>query len=245
MNTFVVTYKPFGNTAILIEWPSIISKDIINNIHLFTVNIKKNKLEYILEMNYVYNSLLIIYDSDKIDYLSLEKNLKQLYNEAFLVVDKPTKYIWEIPVCYAVEYGIDLALLSSSKNRSIAQIIALHSSTNYLVYGIGFLPGFLYLGGLPKELQYPRKNTPRLEIPKGSVAIGGNQTGIYPRTSPGGWQIIGRTPISLFNIEKENPCTIMPTDEVRFKAISKEEFIRIENEEKKGNYRLKKISRNA
>lgn len=242
MEKFKVTYKPFGNSAILIKWPSIISKDILNNIHLFSLKIKKHNFKYILEINYVYTSLLIRYNSSDIDFITLKENLKQIYNEALLTVPKGTKSVWEIPVCYAIEYGKDLALLSASKNKSIAQIIAMHSSINYLVYGIGFLPGFLYLGGLPKELQYPRKNTPRLEVPKGSVAIGGNQTGIYPRTSPGGWQIIGRTPILLFNVEKENPCTIMPNDEIRFKAISKEEFKRIENEEKTGDYKLKRIN---
>ena len=245
MEKFKVTYKPFGNSAILIEWPSIISKDIINDIHLFSLKIEKHAIKHILDVNYVYNSLLVIYNSNKIDFPNLKENLKQLYNEAYLVVPKVSKSLWEIPVCYAEEYGVDLALLSSSKNMSIAQIIVLHSSTNYLVYGIGFLPGFLYLGGLPEKLQYPRKNTPRLEVPKGSVAIGGNQTGIYPRTSPGGWQIIGRTPILLFNVEKENPCAIMPNDEIRFKAISKEEFIHIENEEKRGDYKLKRIRYNA
>ncbi len=100
--------------------------------------------------------------------------------------------------------------------------------------------GFLYLGGLPEKLHFPRKSTPRLAVPKGAVAIGGSQTGIYPQSSPGGWHIIGKTPVALFDVRKETPCMIAPGDKIRFKAITKAAFVNIKNTQEAGNYELKR-----
>ncbi len=142
-------------------------------------------------------------------------------------------------MCYSDEFGTDMQDFSSIKKLSKAEIINLHTSTNYTVYFIGFLPGFLYLGGLNPKLFLDRKASPTRQVEKGSVGIGGQQTGIYPDQSPGGWHIIGKTPIELFNASKSPPCTINLGDEIRFKAISKDEYNQISLRIKASNFKIK------
>ncbi len=130
----------------------------------------------------------------------------------------------EIPVCYHRSFGLDLEEVARHAKCSTEQVIAMHTEAIYAVYMIGFLPGFAYLGGMNRQLATPRKPSPRLSVPVGSVGIGGEQTGIYPLTSPGGWQLIGRTPITMFNIEKDQPSLLQPGNKVVFKPIAMEEF---------------------
>jgi len=130
----------------------------------------------------------------------------------------------EIPVCYDAEFGFDLSHVAEHTNLSEREIIDLHSTGQYRVACIGFVPGFTFLTGLPKKLATPRRDVPRKEIPPGSVGIGGAQTGIYPLRSPGGWNLIGRTPLKLFDPSKNPPTLPRPGDHVRFRAITKEEF---------------------
>lgn len=238
MSTFKLTYKPFGESAILIEWPQQISIDILDDIRNFSFKLKKRNIKHILEVNFVYSSLLVIYKYNNINYFDLKKELQFIYNKKLVENINLKKTTWEIPVCYDIEFGIDLLYLSLQKKISVEEVISTHCSTYYTVYGIGFLPGFLYLGGLSKKLHLKRRNTPRLEVPKGAVAIGGNQTGVYPKNSPGGWHIIGKTPISIFNIKNSKPCLIIPGDNVKFNSISKEEFEQLKS---KKEVTLKKI----
>ena len=126
------------------------------------------------------------------------------------------------------EYGPDLEEVAHYHGLQVEDVIRIHSETTYFVYMLGFTPGFPYLGGLSKELETPRKETPRLQISPGSVGIGGNQTGIYPLETPGGWNIIGRTPISLFNPEEEIPTYIQSGMYLRFIPITKEEYVSLE-----------------
>jgi inhibitor of KinA len=130
----------------------------------------------------------------------------------------------EIPVCYDAEFGLDLNRVAEHTKLSAREIIDLHSTSEYRVACIGFVPGFTFLAGLPKKLATPRRDVPRKEIPPGSVGIGGAQTGIYPLRSPGGWNLIGRTPVKLFDPVKDPPTLLCPGDRVRFRAISREEF---------------------
>jgi inhibitor of KinA len=132
--------------------------------------------------------------------------------------------IWQIPVCYEFEYARDLISLAKSKNLEPDELIQLHSSNAYRIHFYGFLPGFMYLQGLAKELHTPRKSVPDKDVPAGSVAIGGSQTGIYPRSSPGGWHLIGQTPIKLFDPSAMPPVWAEPGDSIQFFPISKEEF---------------------
>ena len=130
----------------------------------------------------------------------------------------------EIAVCYDPEFGFDLDRVAEHTKLSEREIVDLHSTREYRVACIGFVPGFTFLAGLPKNLATPRRDVPRKEIPAGSVGIGGAQTGIYPLRSPGGWNLIGRTPLRLFNPAKNPPTLLCPGDRVRFRKISREEF---------------------
>lgn len=127
--------------------------------------------------------------------------------------------IWEIPVCYAPEYGYDLGALALAHRMTVNELIVLHSSVTYRLHFFGFLPGFPYLNGLPKQLHTPRKSVPDRTVDAGSVAIGGSQTGIYPQESPGGWHIIGRSPIRLFDLSKESSVFASPGDRWKFESI--------------------------
>ena len=133
----------------------------------------------------------------------------------------------EIPICYDEKFALDLDEVMNHVGLSAQQVIELHSSANYRVSCLGFTPGFPYLSGLPPELAMPRRPVPRKHVPAGSVAIGNNQTGIYPATSPGGWNVIGRTPIRLFTPSKNPPALLCPGDNVRFRPISCTEFERL------------------
>jgi inhibitor of KinA len=130
----------------------------------------------------------------------------------------------EIPVCYGGEMGPDLGAVAERAGMGAAEAAALHAGADYLVYAIGFTPGFPYLGGLPSALRTPRRATPRPRVPAGSVGIGGAQTGVYPLESPGGWQIIGRTPLRLFRPREDPAALLRPGDRVRFRSISQTEF---------------------
>jgi inhibitor of KinA len=130
----------------------------------------------------------------------------------------------EIPVCYGGEFGPDLAGVARRAGLPPDEAAALHAAGAYRVHAIGFMPGFPYLGGLPAALHSPRRPSPRPRVPAGSVGIGGGQTGVYPVSSPGGWQLIGRTPLRLFQPEAEPPAMLRPGDRVRFRAITEEAF---------------------
>ena len=130
----------------------------------------------------------------------------------------------EIPVCYDPEFGFDLIRVAEHTKLSEREVVDLHSGTEYRVACIGFVPGFPFLAGLLTQLATPRRDTPRREIPPGSVGIGGAQTGIYPLRSPGGWNLIGRTPLKLFDPTKDPPTLLRPGDRVRFRAITREQF---------------------
>jgi inhibitor of KinA len=130
----------------------------------------------------------------------------------------------EVPVCYENEFAPDLNDVAQHSGLSQDEIIRRHSDATYRVACVGFTPGFPYLSGLPSELATPRRSSPRKEIPAGAVAIGGTQTGIYPRKSPGGWNIIGRTPLRLFDVERESPALLHTGGQVRFRQISRSEF---------------------
>lgn len=223
MSNFKPTYKQFGESAILVEWPQRISKTILTDIRVYVEKIKNCDIKEILEYNFVYSSLLVVYNNKLISFDHIKQKLSILYEKQSQTKLSQSS-LWHIPVCYDQEFGVDLEFLSKEKKYTIEEIISLHSNAVYTVYGIGFLPGFLYLGGLLNELHTPRRSIPRLEVPKGAIAIGGSQTGIYPQSTPGGWHIVGRTPISLFNPRNIHPCAVSPGDKIKFKMVNKAEF---------------------
>jgi inhibitor of KinA len=136
----------------------------------------------------------------------------------------PTARLVEIDVCYGGEFGPDLEEVARLRGLSVDEVVRIHSTGDYLVYMIGFSPGFPYLGGLDSRIATPRRAAPRTLVPAGSVGIGGDQTGVYPIASPGGWQLIGRTPQQIFVVSREPPTLIQAGDRVRFRSISADEF---------------------
>jgi len=238
------TYKPFGDAAILVAWDAKISVSISDDILRFRQKIIALKDSNIADVIVGYSSLTVVFKNSRIDYLSAVKNLKETYNSEYQDFKK-TPIIWEIPVCYDLEFGIDLQEMSKKANLEVSEIIKLHSQKRYRVYFIGFLPGFLYLGGLHKQLFFERKANPRLNVPKGAVAIGGEQTGVYPAESAGGWNIIGKTPVNFFNINEHTPCFAKAGDFIKFVPIDKDQFLQIEKEVKDTSYKISKTLYNA
>ena len=234
---FQLTYKLFGRSAILVEWPANISQDIIQDIISFERQVKE--IDSILDIIIAYNSLLIRYQNPIVDQELTIRQLKNKYTASSYLI-KQDQFLWEIPVCYDASFGIDLEEIANKKKCSVADIIRLHSETDYLVYFIGFQPGFLYLGGLHQNLHIPRKSNPRVRVDKGSVGIGGAQTGVYPQSSSGGWNIIGKSPLNFFNMKATNPCFAKPGDRIQFVAVDIHTFYEIEREVIKQEFIIKK-----
>jgi len=234
---FQLTYKLFGRSAILVEWPANISQDIIQDIISFERQVKE--IDSILDTIIAYNSLLIRYQNPIVDQELTIRQLKNKYTASSYLI-KQDQFLWEIPVCYDASFGIDLEEIANKKKCSVADIIRLHTETDYLVYFIGFQPGFLYLGGLHQNLHIPRKSNPRVRVDKGSVGIGGAQTGVYPQSSSGGWNIIGKSPLNFFNMKATNPCFAKPGDRIQFVAVDIHTFYEIEREVIKQEFIIKK-----
>jgi inhibitor of KinA len=224
---FQLTYKLFGWSAILVEWPANISQEIIQEIISFERQVKE--IDAILDTIIAYNSLLIRYQNPIVDKELTISQLKNKYTASSYVI-KQDQFLWEIPVCYDASFGIDLEEIANKKKCSVTDIIRLHTETDYIVYFIGFQPGFLYLGGLHQNLHIPRKSNPRVRVDKGSVGIGGAQTGVYPQNSSGGWNIIGKSPLNFFNMKATNPCFAKSGDRIQFVAVDIHTFYQIERE---------------
>ena len=221
----------------MVEWPSKIDESILSDVLRFKEILQKEYIKEKVYINSAYNSLLITYKFTINNIYDKISDLKTYYSVTESII-KPALRQWRIPVCYDDVFGIDLDELSEEFNLSKSEIIELHSRSNYTVFFVGFLPGFLYLGGLDERLHFPRKKTPRLKVLKGAVAIGGKQTGIYPNESPGGWNIIGNSPINFFDVNKEVPCFAQSGDKISFYRVSKEEYDDIKALVEAGVYQL-------
>ncbi|WP_111682903.1 5-oxoprolinase subunit PxpB [Winogradskyella tangerina] len=241
---YELQFSQYNEHSILIEWPKIIDENILKSI----LKSKKSVIEFYsklkVEVINTYSSILVIYDHAIDNFNDRLFELKSIFDDQNSDVMLESR-LWEIPVCYDREFGIDLSTISSEKKLSISEIIELHTAAIYTVYFIGFLPGFLYLGGLHPKLHFNRKNKPSLNIKKGAVAIGGQQTGIYPQDSPGGWHLIGETPIELFNASQQTPCSILAGDRIKFYSVNKNTFLDIKKRAENSTYQLKQIPSNA
>jgi inhibitor of KinA len=225
MMGYQINFRSFGEQTLLIQWPNTINEDINLDIIGFNYKIINKFSSCIVETVISYCSLTV-YLKENIKMNELIEELKQLYNSRH-EVQEILATIWNIPVCYDLEFGLDLFELANSKSMAIYDLVQIHTQAIYHVYFLGFLPGFAYLGGLDSELFSPRLSSPRVTIPKGSVAIGGQQTGIYPTNSPGGWNIIGRTPIQMFDLNRNPPVFLKAGDKVKFVAIDLNKYLNI------------------
>ena len=209
-----------GDSTAIIKFGDTIDEDINILVHKFLESLVRGFSEYssILDIYPTYNSIIIDYDPNKILYENIKEKIN-LINSEFDSSDNEKKHykIIEIPVKYGGEFGPDLKRMSKALNITEKKIIQIHSSQKYRVHMIGFMPGFPYLGGLDKRISFPRLDEPRLAVPEGSVGIAGDQTGIYPFSSPGGWNIIGRTNLKLFDSKKNPHNLIISGSYIKFK----------------------------
>lgn len=234
---FSLQIKLVGDKAILIEWDKKIDESILDDLCEFHQYLKENCFKNrAVDFIPIYHSLTIIFPEPIDDFKAIKQQILFWYSEKDKTNINTSRQLWTLPICYDEIFGIDFLEMSQKIHLSKEEIIQQHTKPTYTVYGIGFLPGFLYLGGLSPNLEIARKSTPRLEVKKGSVGIAGKQTGVYPQASPGGWNIIGNCPISLFNPTQKNPCFASIGDKIQFIPISKEEHTHITNQVLKENY---------
>ncbi|WP_111637302.1 5-oxoprolinase subunit PxpB [Marinomonas shanghaiensis] len=213
-----------SNQACLLTFSQVISEATSNYIAQVTQHLAK--LSGIVDLVPSYTTLLVVFDDDHYDRFAMFKTIRQTID----VIDPNDFSIKDqrevvIPVYYGKEVGPDIENVANHCKLSIDEVIKRHHETTYRAYAIGFTPGFAFLGNTPDELHVPRKTTPRLKVPVGSVALAENQTAVYPSVTPGGWQIIGRTPINLIDWGSKNLALIAMGDSVRFEPISRDEFL--------------------
>ena len=213
---------PISEYAITLEWPLA---DALEEVMGYAKALELKSIQGIDEMVPAYNTLTIFHQPSLLGFNEL-KSILQDMESAVIVGDESNKphRLMTIPVCYGGAYGPDLEAAAANKGLSVQAFIDLHTAGVYQVFMLGFLPGFPYMGWVDKRISLPRLEQPRTEVQAGAVGIAGLQTGIYPMNSPGGWQIIGRTPLKIFDATQTQPCLLEPGDEVRFVSITAEAF---------------------
>lgn len=214
---------PLGDTALLVRLGTSINEPTFDAIRAFTQLIDEHVLPGMIEYVPAFTSVAIYYDPFHSSFADLSVAITKLASQ-LNASHKTAERMVEIPVCYGSEFGEDLDFVANHHQLSAEEVVRLHTSPSYLVHMLGFVPGFAYLGGMAEQIATRRRATPRLKIAAGSVGIAGGQTGIYPLETPGGWQIIGRTPLTLFHAEHDPPTLLQAGDRVRFKSITPAEF---------------------
>ena len=221
------TISPVGDCAISIDFGQVIDPKINPQIRQVIEQIKVLQLDGIIELVPTYCALLVQYDAMVYSYSDICRILEPTLQESVTDSANELVTIVEIPTVYGGEFGPDLGFVASYNHISEAEVVSIHSGTDYLVYMLGFIPGFTYLGGMDPRIATPRLSSPRTLIPAGSVGIAGEQTGTYPSDSPGGWQIIGRTPVTMYDMSKKQAALLQAGDYVRYVSINENEFHRI------------------
>ena len=214
-----------GEQGLIVEFGNAIDPAVNARVHRLARALAARGLEGVIEAVPTYRSLLVLFDPLVLTRERLASEVEGLL-AAPAVEEAPGSggNTVELPVLYGGEFGPDLAFIARHNALSTDEVIAIHSSSAYLVYMLGFTPGFPYLGGMSSRLATPRLSSPRGKVPSGSVGIAGSQTGVYPLESPGGWRLIGRTPLPLFDLEAEQPFLLAPGDVVRFRPVDEEEY---------------------
>jgi inhibitor of KinA len=226
-------YLPSGDQMILVNFGEEISFEINSRVRSLVQCLEALEIGGVVEWVPAYCSLGVLYDPLQISYPQLLEELEILETKLSELPIQEGRCI-EIPVCYGGESGPDLGFVAEFNRLLPDDVVHLHTLGEYIVYFLGFTPGFPYLGGLPSRINTPRLDKPRPHVPPGSVAIGGQQTGIYPIDSPGGWRIIGRTPLSLFKPQVDSPFLLRPGDRVKFRPISELEFAELKRSNDEG-----------
>ena len=219
---------PASDSALLIEFGDSIDYTINARVYALQREIEASDIANAVE-EFIpsYRSLLVEYDAAKFSHAEMQDSVAGLVENAASTTDSPVdagQETRQIPVAYGGEYGPDLETVAQYAGLSVDEVISIHSGTDYHVFMLGFAPGFPYLGGMDERIACPRLATPRTLVPAGSVGIAEAQTGVYPNASPGGWQLIGRTPMALFDVNADPPVAMLPGNKVNFVPISHEEY---------------------
>lgn len=231
-----------GDTSVAVVFGDEISEDINTKIRAFDKALNDEQIVGIYETVPTYCALTIHYAPELIRYRELRDKLEAMLSQSHKI-QKMNTIVMEIPVLYGGEYGPDLEYVAKHNNMPPEEVIRRHCEAEYLIYMLGFTPGFTYLGGMSDSIATPRLTTPRVKIPAGSVGIAGTQTGVYPIDSPGGWQLIGRTPVRMYDPDRETPILPEAGQYIKFYAIDKAEYDKIASEEAAGTYVCKRHPR--
>jgi len=220
-------FQRASDQSLLIYFAEQITLDAHEHVRKLLLLLEREPIAGIRNLHPAYCSVLVKFDPLKWRHEQLEEILKQYFGRLENVTLPEPRQV-EIPVCYGGEHGPDLIDVSEIHGMTPAKVIELHSSTTYVVYFLGFVPGFAYLGELPEALVTPRLPTPRRNVPPGSVGIAGRQTGVYPVATPGGWRLLGRTPLSMLRPEQDGFSLLSIGDRVRFTPINQQQFAAME-----------------
>ena len=230
-----VRYLVSGDSAVCVEFGNEISPEINRKIRAFKISLEKEQIEGIVETVPTYRSLLVVYEPETVSFGELTKRFDEVMKHIGSIRIPPPTVV-EIPVLYGGEMGPDLEFVAEHNHMTPDEVIRLHTSEEYLIYMLGFIAGFPYLGGMNKKIATPRLKSPRVKIEGGSVGIAGEQTGIYPVASPGGWQLIGRTPVKLYDADREKPVLLEAGQYIKFRPVTEEEYKEIEEQAAAGTY---------
>ncbi len=221
------TIRPLAESGLLVELGDAIDPDIVARVMALTAALDAANLPGVLDIVPAYATILLAFDPTETDADTLADAVRRLAREPAAAGAPPGRTI-TIPVVYGGEHGPDLPAVAAHAGLEPAEVIARHAGTEYTVACMGFAPGFGFLLGLPPELATPRRAEPRTRVPPGSVGIGGAQTGVYPLTTPGGWHLVGRTPLRLFDPSRLEPFVLRPGDRLRFRPIEPLEYAAID-----------------
>lgn len=235
MNIEYPRILPTGDRALTVEFGNEINEQINAHLMGFINKMKESHIKGIEEMVPSFRSVLVHYNPGVHSYGEMCDIINHILSEPIQDVNHK-KRIVEVPVCYDTKLGPDIEFVASHAGLSIDEVIKIHSEKPYLIYMLGFQPGFPYLGGLDERIHTPRLETPRLKLEAGSVGIGGAQTGLYPMESPGGWQIIGLTPVKCYNPAKEEPIPYHAGDYIKFVPIDYKEYLTLKELDENGAY---------
>jgi inhibitor of KinA len=220
-----MTLSPLGDSAVVVALGPGLDETALRRVRALAEALDRDRPAGVVDVVPAFASVTVFYDAVHCGgyaHLCAELEARVARTELALVSQQSRSL--EIPVCYGGECGPDLGEVAAGAGVSPEKAVALHAGADYRVHAIGFAPGFAYLGGLPERLHTPRRATPRVGVPAGTGGIGGAQTGVYPLATPGGWNLIGRTPLRLFDAGRTEPALLRTGDRVRFRAISAEEF---------------------
>jgi KipI family sensor histidine kinase inhibitor len=220
-------FRPASDRSLQIYLGESISLPVHRRVLRLLRFLEAQPVEGVVDLHPAYASLLVVFDPVRWKHAELEPVLRQRLEQSGHIELPPRRRI-EIPLCYGGEFGPDLDSVAQIHQIAAGEIIRLHSSAVYTVYFLGFAPGFAYLGGLPEEIATPRLDAPRKQVPAGSVGIAGSQTGVYPFATPGGWRLIGRTPLRMFAPERGVMSVLQMGDEVRFAPVTVDQFGELE-----------------